>query len=170
MPRKPRPFLMRGKPHVTEERPTIRQPPDWRVPEPPRPRPLTPAQLRMLTRDRALDPRFRGVDRYLWRWAVGQGAGLPLDAEEADGLPQSRPTPLAPDESTVVDMTILAAPGWAREFVFMWFRSNDTIEEMAARLQVRSRAVWDERKLVLAYFLGRFIELGIYIPSWEPEQ
>lgn len=169
MARKSRPFLMRGKPHVTESRPTIHQPPDWRVPEVKRQRLLTPSQLRMLTRDRALDPRFRGVDRYLWRWSVGQGSGLPLDADEADGLPEARPTPLAPDEATVVDMTILGSPGWARQFVFMWFRSDTTIEEMAERLQVRSRAVWDERKLVLAYFLGRFVELGIHIPSWEPD-
>lgn len=168
MARNSRPFLMRGKPHVTERRPDISHPPDRRVASVRVPA-LTPNALRMLTRDRALDPRFRAVDRYLWRWSVGQGAGLPLDAEDAECLPESRPTPLARDESTVVDQTILASPGWARDFVFMWFRSPATLDEIAQRLQVRSRAVWDERKLVLAYYLGRFTELGIHIASWEPD-
>jgi hypothetical protein len=168
MARKPRPFLMRGKPHVTAPRLTIADPPDRRIASV-HVEALTPNAIRMLTRDRALDPRFRPVDRYLWRWSVGQGSGLPLEAEEADCLPESRPTPLAPDEAMVVDIAILGSPGWAREFVFMWFRSPATIEEIGKRLQVRSRAVWDERKLVLAYYLGRFTELGIRIPTWEPD-
>lgn len=168
MARKPRPFLMRGPPHQTERRPDISQPPDRRIPEV-RVDPLSPAVIRMMTRERALDPRFRGIDRYLWRWSVGQGSGLPLDADDADGLPESKPTPLARDESIVVDMAILHSPEWARDFVFMWFRSPATLDEIAERLKCRARAVWDERKLVLAYYLGRFTELGIRVPTWESE-
>ncbi len=147
-------------------RPTLADPPDPRVPTV-FVRTLSPASIRMLSRDRALDPRFRPVDRYLWRWSVGQGTGLPPDAEAADKLPESRPTPLAPDEAVLVDQIIIRSPSWASRFVFMWFRSERTVEQIAASLACRARAVYDERRLVLAYYLGRFTEIGISIPSWE---
>lgn len=168
MVQKFRPFLMRGKPHVTEERPTLADPPDRRVPQVAIvAMPLS--QLRMLTREKALDPRFRPVDRYLWRWSVGQGSGLPLAAEAAEALPESRPTPLAPDEAVVVDMAILHSAAWAREFVFMWFRSPLTIEEIAKRLEIRARAVYEVRREAMAYYLGLLHGLGIRVPSWEPD-
>lgn len=168
MPRKPsRPYLMPGEPRLTQHRPTLADPPDRRVPEVVPLRPLTPSELRMLARDTALDPRFRAIDRYLWRWAVGQGSGLPLSADDADWLPESKPTPLPSDESITVDLIVLHAPHWARVFAFMWFRSDSTVPQIAERLKCRVRAVYDERKLVLAYFLGRFAEAGIRIPTWE---
>jgi len=167
--RKPiRPFVMRGEPLLTQPRPTVLDPADPRIPTV-YPFRLSPAALRLLARDKALDPRFRPIDRYLWRWSVGQGTGLPLPAEDADALPESKPTPLAPDEAIVVDLAILHSPAWARDFVFAWFRSDKTVEEIAERLMCRARAVWDERKLVLAYYLGRFTELGIKIPTWEAD-
>lgn len=158
---------MRGEPIMTKHRPTLADPPDRRVPAPSKP-PLTPQELRLLARETALDPRFRAIDRYLWRWGVGQGSGLPLQPDDADRLPESKPPPLPDIESTVVDLIILHSPTWARDFVFMWFRSASSIDEIAHRLQCRERAVYDERKLVLAYFLGRVTEAGIRIPTWEP--
>lgn len=164
--RKSRPFIMHGEPTTTRRRPSIADPPDRRAPEVPV-RALTPSELRMLARDTALDPRFRAIDRYLWRWAVGQGSGLPLSAHDADTLPESKPPPLPADDSITIDIIVLHAPDWARAFVFMWFRSDKTVEQMAQRLKCRVRAVYDERKLVLAYFLGRLTEAGIRIPTWE---
>lgn len=92
-----------------------------------------------------------------------------MDPDDADGLPESRPPPLPYDESIVTDFIVLHSPVWARDFVFMWFRSDKTVEQIAERLQVRARAVYDERKLALAYYLGRLTEAGIRIPTWEPE-
>ena len=94
---------------------------------------------------------------------------MPMDADNADQLPPSKPTPLPEDEAIVVDIAILHSPDWARRFVFMWFRSDRTTEEIADELKCRVRAVYEERKLVLSYYLGRFTELGIRIPDWEPE-
>lgn len=94
---------------------------------------------------------------------------MSISAEEVEKLPVSRPTPLAPDEAIVVDQAILCSADWARRFVFAWFRSDDTIEQIAAHLRCRVRAVYDERKIVFSYYLGRFHEIGIRIPSWEPD-
>jgi hypothetical protein len=129
---------------------------------------LQPREIRMLTRDTALDPRFRPIDRHLWRWSVSQGSGMALSALEAEILPESRPTPLSDIEAVITDRVVLASPIWVRDFVFMWFRSDATVQVIAQRLQCRSRAVYDERKLVLAYCLGRLREAGIAIPTWEP--
>ena len=162
--KEPKPFLMRGEPRVTKRRDTLADRPDRRVSEV-SVRPLTPSQLRMLARDTALDPRFRAVDRFLWRWAVGHGTGLPPD--DPDFLREARPSPLPPEDAIKVDEIMHEAPEWARAFVVWWFRSDATVEEIAERLSCRSRAVYDERKLVLAYFLGRLVEADIRIPTWE---
>lgn len=150
-------------------RPTIHDPPDHRVKAPPFIATLTPVQIRTLNRDTALDPRFRGIDRFLWRWSVGQGSDMPLDPADADKLPISKPTPLSPDVAIVVDQAILCSADWARRFVFMWFRSDWSTEQIAEELRMRVRAVYDERKIVFSYYLGRFHEIGIRIPSWEPD-
>ncbi len=163
-PKEPKPFLMRGQPRVTRRRPTLADPPDRRVPEVP-PHPLSPSQLRMLARDTALDPRFRAVDRYLWRWALGHGTGLP--PENPDILREARPTPLPAEDIIRVDQLLDESPTWVRDFVVWWFRSDATVEEIAERLGCRARAVYDERKLVLSNIHGRLAEAGIRIPTWE---
>ncbi|HEY1900719.1 MAG TPA: hypothetical protein VGG49_13105 [Steroidobacteraceae bacterium] len=150
-------------------RPTIHDPPDPRIPPAPFIKRLNPAQIKALGRETALDPRFRGIDRFLWRWSVGQGTTLPIDAEEAEGLPLSRPTPLQPDVAIVVDQAIQRSAEWARRFVFLWFRSDRSTQEIAVLMRIRLRAVYDERKIVFSYYLGRFHEIGIRIPSWEPD-
>lgn len=159
------PYVMRPRSRIPP-RPTIANDPDVRIARVSL-RTLSPWAVRAIYRDKALDPRFRAVDRYLWRWSVGQGTGLPPDPEMADKLPVSRPTPLAPDEAILVDQAIIRSPAWASRFVFMWFRSDRTVEEIAVQLACRARAVYDERRLVLGYYLGRFTEIGITISSWE---
>lgn len=144
-------------------RPTIADRPDPRV-QPVRVAPLTGAQLRLLARDTALDPRFRAVDRYLWRWAVSQGSGLPCFD---DIVHAAKPPPLPAPEAILCDDMIRESPVWARDFVVMWFRSDCSTEQIAERLQIRLRGVWEERKLVLAYYLGRLAQAGIRIPTWE---
>lgn len=134
-------------------------------------RALTAAVVKAITRHNTLDRRFRPMSRYLERWSVGQGSGLPISDEEADALPRlsTRPTPLSDDESTVADLTILHSPEWFRRFVFMWYRSPMPVEEIAKALDIRVRAVHEEHRIVLAYFLGRFTEAGIRIDTWEPD-
>lgn len=132
-------------------------------------RKISPAAVKMITRDKALDPRLRAVDYYLQRWSVGQGTGLPMDAEIADGLPPSRPTPLPPEEAIVVDLTILKSPNWYRRFAFMWYRSDKSASQIAVVLKMRLQAVYEERKLVLAYYQGRLNAVGIEFPVWETD-
>lgn len=153
---------------TTYRRPTIQDPPDKRLAAAPFIRTLKPNEVRMLTRDTALDPRFRGIDRFLWRWSVGQGSDMQISAEDAENLPVSKPTPLQPDVAIVVDQAILKSADWAQRFVFLWFRSDASVEEIASAIRCRARAVYDERKIVFSYYLGRFHEIGIRIPSWEP--
>jgi len=166
MGRKSTPYVMRGRARIPR-RPTIADPPDPRVDRVTPTRMLPPAAVRALYRDTALDPRLRGVDRYLWRWSVSQGYDLPITAEEAESLPLSRPTPLAEDEAVLVDQAVIRSPTWASQFVFMWFRSNRTTAQMAKQRACPVRAIYDERRIVLAYYLGRFTEIGITIPAWE---
>lgn len=134
-------------------------------------RSLTAEAVKSITRHNTLDRRFRGMSRYLERWSVGQGSGLPISDEAADALPRltTRPTALPDDESTVADLTILHSPDWFRRFVFMWYRSPMPVEAIAKELDIRVRAVHEEHRIVLAYFLGRFTEAGVRIDTWEPD-
>ncbi len=133
------------------------------------PRPLTPQHLRVLTRQNALDRRFRGIDRFLERWSVGQGSGQPISDEAADKLPTSHPTPLSLDDSITADLAILHSPDWARRFVFAWYRSDKSPEQIGEQMDLDRREVYREFKIVLAYMLGRFTEMGFKIPLWEPD-
>lgn len=149
-------------------RPTLQDQPDVRVQTLAR-RKLTAAQFKTLSRHNTLDRRFRGINRLLERWAVGQGSDLPMSADDADKLPPSRPTPLSTDQSVVADLAILHSPDWARRFVFMWFRSDKSPEQMAEELDIDRAQVYRELRIVLSYYLGRFTELGFDVPTWEPE-
>jgi hypothetical protein len=129
---------------------------------------LTPGAVRAITRETALDRRFRGVDRFLLRWAVGQGSGFP-PADGDDLPPESRPSPLPEIEAIAVDQIILHSPPWFQDFVHGWYRSPKPREIIAKELAISERSVYLERKIVLAYFLGRFTEAGIPVPAWEPD-
>lgn len=177
MARKSRPFLMRGKPHVTAPRPTVLDPPDPRVP-PPEKAPLTPEQLRALQRPTALDPRIRAVDRLLCRWGAsvytsssGSPGGNWPDLAQVDLRPTTRsgPTALGDDEFNEIEHAVLHLDEWARSFVFQRYRLGWTIEDIAIKANLRVRAIFEEQRYVLFTCLGLFHGLGIHVPTWEPD-
>lgn len=167
MTREPKPYLMRGEARPTRARATIADPPDRRV-EMPDVR-LKPEQLRAVARHGATDPRLRPVDRCFERWAVthGDGPALPLLAESSLTV-RTTPVPPLPDrDSLVVDRAVKSAPRWAQAFVRLWYRSDATAQEIADLLHIKRRqAVYEERQLVLSYYLGRFAQMGLELPDW----
>lgn len=169
--RKSKPFLMRGEPRPSRRRPIVADEADPRVPEVrlKREQLLKPEQLRALTRQGTTDPRLRPVDRCFERWAVthGDGPALPLLAESSLGVRTTlRIPPLADRDSLVVDRAVKSAPGWAATFVRLWYRSDATVAEIAEFLHIRRRqSVYDERTLVLSYYLGRLTQMGLVLPD-----
>lgn len=173
MPRKPRPYLMPGRPQRTKPAKTIADPPDRRVPEVSKP-PLTAAQLRKLPRD-TIDPRLRSTDRWLERWTITPGSGPKEPALAAPrfqpGSPESTATALNDRESYMVDIAVRTAPVWARTFVQLWYRSDRTVPEIAVALRMKRRqSVYEEREFVLAYFLGRLAQMGFEMNTHEPDE
>lgn len=70
-------------------------------------------------------------------------------------------------ESLLVDATVHSSPAWARSFVMLWYRAAYTVQEMADALRInRRQAVYEERRVVLAYYLGRFVEIGLPVTFW----
>lgn len=153
-------------------RPTIAEARDTRVPVIPEDRRLRPEQLRAITRHGATDPRLRPVDRCFERWAVTHGDGplLPMLAEsQLGGRTTLRVLPLPDRDSLVVDRAVKSAPDWAQTFVRLWYRSDATVTEIANFLHIKRRqGVYEERQLVLGYYLGRLTQMGLEFPSWEP--
>lgn len=169
--RKPRPYVMRGAPIPTEERPTVLDAADPRIPTvyPPR---LTPAQLRVVERPGVTDPRLRAADRLLERWAAAPTSHMIWPGlAQLHFLPRATSVPpLADRESKLIDGAVRTSPAWAGMFVILWYRSGCTAQEIGEALKIRRRqAVYEERHLVLAYFLGRFAEAGIPVPNLAPE-
>lgn len=134
------------------------------------PRWLPPAPLdviKRITRQNALDPRLLPCDRHMQRWAVGQGTGLPND--ERALYPRTNLTPLPQAEAIITDKVVLAAPGYWRRFVVLWYRSDCSVDQLREELGGISRdRVFDERRLVLAYLLGRLTSVGIRVALFEP--
>lgn len=172
MPRKPkqsRPYVMRGPARPTKARATVLDKPDTRMPPNPVPK-LTADQLKRLQGDDKTDPRLRGVNRWLMRWAVTHGDGeyLPLMARSEPLFASShdRLPPLDDEESKVVDAVYKSAPDWARKFVKLWYRKGLTAPEMQAELAIKRRqAIYDERSKVLFFFLGRLTGEGLSVNS-----
>lgn len=124
--------------------------------------------IRRITRQNALDPRLMPTDRHMQRWAVGQGTGLPND--ERALYPRANLTPLPTPEAIKTDQVVLAAPGYWRRFVVLWYRSDCSVDQLRERLGGISRdRVFDERRLVLAYLLGRLTSVGIRVATFEAE-
>lgn len=173
MPKKQhRPYLMPGPPRRTKPSKTIADPPDRRVPEVPV-RLLAPDTLRKLPRD-MVDPRLRSTDRWLLRWAITPGSG-PKEPSLAQPrfvptIPESKFTALNDRESYMVDRAVKTSPIWARTFVLMWYRSERTPAEIAEALRMKRRqSLYEERALVLSYFLGRLAQMGFEMSTWDPE-
>jgi hypothetical protein len=117
------------------------------------------------------DPRLRTVDRYFRRWAVTHGdrdMDVPSMAHQDPMYRSSHamPTELEKAESLIMDAAVKSAPGWARQFVGYWYRAELPVAEIQERLAIKRRqSVYEERKAVLFYFLGRLVEAGIRMPS-----
>lgn len=116
----------------------------------------------------ATDPRLRSADRWLERWAATHGVGqvLPLIATLKSS---SGPTvPLLNDqESILIDEAVRLSFDWARSFVILWYRSDYSVQQIGEELKIRRRrAVYEERDVVLAYYLGRFTEIGLSVKFW----
>lgn len=166
-----RPYIMPGvRWPGSVRRPTAEDdPPDYRITQV-RPRPLTLQEVRVLLRPGATDPRFRAADRWLQRWTVTRGSGevLPLAAVSAGS--KSRPATLQPLddlESRIIDLAIKDSPLWASSFVFLWYRTDCSVADIAKELKMKRRqSVYEERQIVLAYYLGVFRELGLQLTFW----
>jgi hypothetical protein len=124
------------------------------------------AVIRLMARANALDPRLLPTERHLQRWAVSQGSGLPLPSELADILPRTKLPPLPDDQAVVTDQAILHSPRYWQRFVHSWYRSPKPAEVIAGELGLSRASVYDERRLVLAYFFGRLTEAGIPLASF----
>jgi hypothetical protein len=165
MARKSTPYVMRWAPRL-KARPTVEDAPDPRIP-PVLPRGLTLEELRVLTRQGATDPRLRPADRWLERWGVTHGAGASLPyAATIPIVPRSGGAvePLDDRESLAIDDIVKTSPAWAGGFAVLWYRTTHTIQEIATFLEMKRRqSVYEERHLVLAYYLGRFAEIGLDI-------
>jgi hypothetical protein len=129
---------------------------------------ITPADvIRRISRQNALDPRLAPTDIHMQRWAVSGGSGLPLEQAEAELLPRSVFSPLPDDQAIVTDKIVLAAPDHWRSFIHDWYRSPKPTNLIAESMGLRRRAVYEERRIVLAYLLGRLTGAGIRIPSYR---
>lgn len=130
-------------------------------------RAATPAAvIRRITRHNALDPRLMPTDRHMQRWAVGQGDGFP--ASDRAMYPISRLTPLAPDVDIATDQVVLSSPPHWRRFTVRWYRSDCSIDQLASEFGLRRDKLFVERRLVLAYLLGRLTAAGVRITTFEP--
>lgn len=154
---------MRGAPAITADRTTSVDPPDKRVPEV-HPRKLDQQQIALINRVMETDPRLRAVDRCFFRWAATPSqSGSPLLSHiillrQHDG----GAVPLDDAESKIVDMAVRTSPRWARNFIHLWYRTDSSVTEIAQALHIKRREyVYDERKVVLSYFLGRLSEASL---------
>jgi hypothetical protein len=105
------------------------------------------------------------TDRHMQRWAVGQGSGIP-DPERALFL-ESRLTPLPLDIDILTDQIVLSSPDHWRRFLVCWYRSDCSTEQLAADLGMGRDKLFIERRIVLAYLLGRLTASGIRISTFE---
>lgn len=169
MTSRPRPYVMRPREYVPDK-PTAEEPRDHRVPIV-APRRLSLEEVHAITRPGATDPRLRPADRWLERWGVTHGSqDYAPYLESMSLLPRSPPAgvlPLDDHESLLLDAVVGTSPYWAKKFVMLWYRSSATVHDIAKALCIkRVRAVYEgERPMVLAYYLGRFAEIGLNVPT-----
>jgi hypothetical protein len=155
---------MRGEPRP-RKRPTAADVPDPRIPQLPTHAPSVAQVIRRITRANSLDPRLMPTDRHMQRWAVGQGSGIP-DPERAL-LPVSRLTPLSPDVDIATDQIVLSSPTHWQHFTYRWYRSDCSVDQLAQEFGISRDKLFFERRLVLAYLLGRLTAAGIRITTFE---
>lgn len=166
------PYVMQDVrwPDNARARQTAEDPPDYRISQV-RPRQLTPAEMHAITRPGATDPRYRAADRWLERWAVTHGSGRMLPLIATLKLRAASPTVTALDdrESIVIDNIVRQSPAWAATFAIFWYRSDYSVTQIADMLKIkRRRAVYEERDVVLSYYLGRLAQAGLEVNFWLP--
>lgn len=163
-----RPYVMRGRPTVTEFRSSSVDPADQRVPEVPIPS-LPIEAVRSHRRETATDPRLRVVDRCFERWAItpsGDLAGVGFASIILVSSGHSGTAPLDDMESKIVDAAVRASPRWAQRFVHLWYRSGQSVAEIARDLAMKRREyVYTERDRVLCYYMGRLHEIGFSLAN-----
>lgn len=130
-------------------------------------RPATVDVVRKITRRNALDARLEPTDWHMQRWAQSQGSDLLISDEAADALPRVKLPPLADEDAVITDQIVLHSPDHWRGFVFSWYNSPKPIEIIARELGCDKRTVYTERRLVLAYLLGRLIGAGVKIATYH---
>jgi len=117
---------------------------------------------------------LRATDRWLIRWAATPGSGVRMPTLTMPQLTlnskETHVSALNDRESYLVDIAVRTAPKWARTFVLLWYRSERTVMEIAEALAIkRRRGVYEERELVLAYFLGRLAQMGFELATWDSD-
>jgi hypothetical protein len=166
-----RPYVMGGRPMVSEDRATVLDPADSRITEV-RIATLPPSSIRRHSHRAGIDPRLRAVDLCFERWAatVGDGSVCPqlarpnlIHASIELGM-----IALDEHEAKLVDGVVRSSPPWASGFVRAWYRSEKSVKEIAEMLAIRNRqSVYQERILVLGYFLGCLISEGVKLTHTE---
>lgn len=157
------PYVMHGSPRRRHQ-PTVADAPDPRIPRLPIHAPSSAQVIRRITRANSLDPRLMPMDRHMQRWAVGEGDGFP-DSERAL-LPVSRLTPLSPDVAIATDQIVLSSPAHWQRFTYRWYRSDCSVNQLANEFDMKRDKLFDERRLILAYLLGRLSAIGIHISTF----
>jgi hypothetical protein len=147
------------------ERTTADDPPDHRIPGLPFHAPSAADVIRRITRANSLDPRLMPTDRHMQRWAVGQGSGM--DVPECALFPLSRLTPLDPLTDIATDQIVLSTPDHWRNFIGRWYRSDCSVDQLANEFGLKRDKLFVERRLVLAYLLGRLTAAGISVTTFE---
>lgn len=126
-------------------------------------RQLKPDVIRRLTAHNALDPRFQPTNMHMLRWAIGQGSGLPVLARTRDQVRSATLPPLSDDEAALTDLIVQRSRLWVKRFVFLWYRTDDSVEEIAEFLSLSRSGVYETWRLALAHLDGRLIENGIAV-------
>src|SRR6185437_12591926 len=114
---------------------------------------------------------LRATDRCFQRWAITPGGGLRWPGIAAvrigSSAPEASPPALREDESYLVDLAVKDSKHyrpWAHHFVLMWYRSERMASEIAEALKLkRPQDLVHERCKVLAYFHGKFDQMGLQI-------
>lgn len=163
MARRSSPYLMRsnGSPRP---RVTIADPPDRRV-EQVRVRPLPAEVIRIRLRNGPIHPRLRGVDRCLQRWTVTPGATMPapmLAQVRFVSGHNGRPSALGDQQCELVDRAILASPGWVKQIVNLWYRTDRPAHEISQILgSKRRQTAYEHVNMALAHLQGRLGQMGL---------
>jgi hypothetical protein len=124
--------------------------------------------IRRITRHNSLDPRLEPTDRHMQRWSVSQHdtlGDLGFSFTEVLVVSKFRLTPLADDIAAVTDRIFAQTPMYWRSFVWDWYCTDKPTEVIARQAQCTRASIYTERRIVLAYLLGRLIQAGVRIAS-----